>query len=39
MTDSLADEVRKAQAGDEKARDRILRWLEKYFPDDSGEIE
>jgi len=39
MTDSLADEIRKAQAGDEKARDRVLRWLEKYFPDDSGEME
>ncbi len=34
MRNALADEIRKAVGADEKARDRILKWMEKYFADD-----
>ena len=34
MSSALAEEIRKAMDADEKARDRILKWVEKYFADD-----
>ncbi len=38
MMTALEAEIRKAREADEKARDRVLKWVEKHFLEDDPDM-